>query len=154
MKTVHLPGFVEAGLADRLFMHLKENMDWQDGIYSNYKRRVTRKACALSALEVMQDEILFPVVLEVLQQFAVPEQQMPDVYLNYYRNGNDFTPSHTHKDSNQIVISLGCTRTLKIASKNYETAHGDVIFFGSSAHGVPEDDSVDARISIAMFCLK
>jgi quercetin dioxygenase-like cupin family protein len=72
--------------------------------------------------------------------------------LNRYRNGDDFTPSHSHPRQHQIVVSLGASRTLKVGAKNYRLSHGDVILFGSSAHEVPkEPECKSERISIAVF---
>ena len=72
--------------------------------------------------------------------------------LRYYRDGNDWTPNHTHKDTTQVIISLGTTRALTVGAKSYNMARGDVAMFGSSLHGVAKDTAVlDGRISIALF---
>lgn len=65
-----------------------------------------------------------------------------------------YTPTHSHKDTDQLVISLGQTRILKINSKSYSLENGDAILFGSSPHSVPKDNSVNMRISIATFMKK
>ena len=73
-------------------------------------------------------------------------------YINYYRNGFDFLPSHSHKGMVQMVISLGATRKLTVGKKVYNIKNGDVIVFGSSSHGIPiEPEVTEGRISIATF---
>lgn len=75
------------------------------------------------------------------------------IYLNYYRDGNDWAPSHSHPGETQLIISLGATRSLKIGTKTYEIGNGDVIVFGSSSHSIIQDPSItEGRISIATFC--
>ncbi len=74
------------------------------------------------------------------------------VYLNYYRGGNDYTPSHNHPGTHQLVISLGATRTLEVAKKSYQMTSGSAIIFGTSQHGVPKEVNIQGgRISIATF---
>jgi hypothetical protein len=73
------------------------------------------------------------------------------IYLNYYENGDHHTPNHSHKGTHQLVISLGQTRTLNVGGKDYSMENGDAIIFGGSVHGVPKDNSVNGRISIATF---
>ncbi len=74
------------------------------------------------------------------------------VYVNYYRDGNDFCPTHRHKGTEQIIISLGATRRLHVGKRYFELDDGDVIVFGSSNHGVPQESGVtEGRISIAVF---
>src|SRR6185437_2683573 len=54
----------------------------------------------------------------------------------------------------QCVISLGTTRILKVGKKNYQMGNGDIIFFGSSSHGVLKEPGITTgRISIATFCV-
>ena len=63
-----------------------------------------------------------------------------------------WTPNHSHKDTHQLVVSLGVTRTLQVGEKKYSMVNGSAIIFGSSIHGVPKDETVTGgRISIATF---
>jgi hypothetical protein len=77
------------------------------------------------------------------------------VYINYYRDGNDWTPNHSHPKQVQLIISLGATRTLTIGKKDYLMESGDVAIFGSSIHGIRKEPEVkEGRISIATFMLR
>ena len=77
------------------------------------------------------------------------------IYLNYYRDGNDFCPNHSHKDTKQLVLSFGTVRPLTVGKKDYNLKSGDGILFGSSIHGIPQDsDITNGRISIAIFIRK
>jgi hypothetical protein len=74
------------------------------------------------------------------------------IYLNYYENGEMWTPNHSHSGTHQLVISLGCPRTLQVTKKDYRMENGDAILFGSAIHGVPKEVNVKkGRISIATF---
>ena len=73
--------------------------------------------------------------------------------MNYYLNGEHYTPNHSHPKMIQVIISLGTTRILNIGKKEYKSSNGDVFIFGSSIHGVPKQLEIkDGRISIALFC--
>jgi hypothetical protein len=77
------------------------------------------------------------------------------IYLNYYENGEIWTtdhPNHSHSGTHQLVISLGCPRTLQVTKKDYRMENGDAILFGSAIHGVPKEVNVkEERIGIATF---
>lgn len=74
------------------------------------------------------------------------------VYLNYYRNGEMWTPNHSRPGTHQLVISLGATRTLEVTKKKIPMKNGDAILFGSATHGVPKEPEITTgRISIATF---
>jgi hypothetical protein len=62
-----------------------------------------------------------------------------------------YTPNHAHKGTHQLIISLGCPRTLQLGKKEFIMENGDAIIFGGSSHGIPRDNSVTGRISIATF---
>src|SRR3989338_2347017 len=79
------------------------------------------------------------------------------LYLNWYENDQSYTPSHRH-ETDQLVISLGATRTLRVGSLDFSMAHGDAVLFGTQTHSVPLEKSLpvsprfpDGRISIATF---
>lgn len=86
-----------------------------------------------------------------LSELTQTEYVIHGIYLNFYENGTHYSPNHSHKGTHQLVISLGETRTLKVANKDYVMDNGDAIIFGSSIHGVPKDNTVNGRISIATF---
>ena len=77
------------------------------------------------------------------------QYQILGIYLNYYKDGNHYTPSHSHKGMTQLVVSLGTSRTLKVGFKDYRLNNGDAIVFGSSTHSIPQENTNEGRISIA-----
>lgn len=112
ITTRYLPSLLSADLADDLFLYLKEEIDWEDGIYSKRAKAISRQG---KSIDFLQDEKLLPIILLTMEKFGVALPQ--GVYLNYYRNGKDFAPQHTHKDTTQVVISLGCVRTLNVGKE-------------------------------------
>jgi alkylated DNA repair dioxygenase AlkB len=104
-----------------------------------------------------EGELLLGVVADALSVMKCMGEKIPDylvygIYLNYYKNGDMYTPNHTHLKTHQLVISLGASRTFTIGKKTMTLNSGDAVLFGSAVHGVPKDSSVvDGRISIATF---
>lgn len=148
IRTTYFPQLVEHDKAIELYHHLKDNVDWQDGIKS--KQGNTRKA---SSFELGIDDKFDQVVLNAL--FNIGNVNIYGIYLNYYRNGEDWTPNHSHPGMKQFIISLGATRQLTMGKKVYPMNNGDCMIFGSSVHGVPKDPQcITGRISIALFLEK
>lgn len=145
--TQYYPGLLDSDQALALFIYLAENIEWEDGIPS--KSGPTRKA---KAMEPGMDVYLDTTIVNVLNSLGLINKGIYGIYLNYYRDGEDFTPSHSHKGTQQVVISLGSSRILTMGQKQFTLNNGDVITFGSSAHGVPKDPNCfTGRISIAFF---
>ena len=97
------------------------------------------------------DIVLTDIVSFVTENLGYDPETVAGVYLNWYKNGSDFTPNHSHKDTVQIIVSLGSKRTLTVGKKEYPQKSGTVTVFGASVHGVPKSDSIEGRISIAIF---
>lgn len=151
-KTGYYPEFFDKDAMKSLYKKLKKNIDWVDGVRS--KNGFTRKA---KAMQIGQNEDIDELILYACNQLAKDGYKFATLgyYLNYYRDGDDYTPNHTHKDTIQFVISLGATRTLTLGKKEYKMNSGDMIIFGSSIHGVPKEPEIKrGRISIATFCKK
>ena len=55
------------------------------------------------------------------------------LYLNWYENDQSYTPSHRH-ETDQLVISLGATRILRVGSRDFSMSHGDAVLFGTQTH--------------------
>jgi len=143
---------LEKDSAKELYLYLKKNVPWEDGIRS--KSGHTRKAYSVQLGDSVSEFVLGPILL-AMKSFNLETNTMMGIYLNYYVDGNSWTPNHTHKNSNQLVISLGTTRTLEVGKKSFEMESGQAILFGSSVHGVPKDESIKrGRISIAVFLVK
>lgn len=148
--TQYYPGLIDNDRALATFEYFKDNIEWVDGVPS--RSGFTRKARPMTLGE---DDVLDTIILETLQTLGISNVILFGIYLNYYRDGNDYTPNHTHPGTRQVVISLGCTRTLNVSNKVYNMGNGDVIIFGSALHGVPKDlNCLDARISIALLISK
>lgn len=147
-KTVLYKSIIDKELAKFFYSELKENIQWVDGVRS--KKGFTRKA---KPLNFGDNGIVDNIIVMVMSRIGVDNLSILGLYLNYYRDGNDWTPNHTHKKTKQLVISLGETRILTMNKKEYKIESGDVIVFGSSVHGVPKDNSTNGRISIATFHL-
>lgn len=144
--TKYKENVIDKDRADGLYYHLKYNIEWEDGVRS--RKGYTRKAKPLDMGDVPE---LDQVVIEVLKQLTTTNYAIMGIYLNNYEHGNMWTPNHSHKGTHQLVISLGQTRRLDVGTKHYNMTNGSAIIFGSSVHGVPKDNSVEGRISIATF---
>jgi hypothetical protein len=141
VKTQYYPALIDAKQSQEWFEDLKDNIKWHNGH--------TRMACPLM---LGDNETIDTILAFVLSKLNIDCQDIWGIYLNYYRNGNDYTPNHSHKDTKQLVISLGATRILEVGKKKYIMSNGDVILLGSSIHGVPKRAGLnECRISISCF---
>lgn len=157
IKTKYVENVLEKDEAMALYLNIRDNIQWKEGIRSRHG--FTRLAYGIDPCDLPQIyPELYNVILDVSTKLGLMTEDTPlllgFVYLNYYRNGNDYTPQHSHKNTKQLIISLGETRNLTVAKKTYSMTNGSAIVFGSSIHGVPKDDRInEGRISIAVFIL-
>ncbi len=134
-----------------MYEYLKDNIQWEQGIRSA-RTGSTRMA---KSLKPDQDPLVAEFLFRALKATEFKSLILLGLYLNYYRDGTDHTPAHSHPKQVQIIISLGATRTLIVGKKTYTLKNGDVIVFGSSTHSVPAEPEVkEGRISIATFSLQ
>ncbi len=150
--TRHLPHLLPSDEALALYYYLEEVVTWEAGVPS--RKGPTRLA---KRVEIDQYPEITRVVRLALARLYPEKNQVGvhGVYLNYYRDGNMWTPNHSHKGTAQLIISLGATRVLKVGKRDYPLENGDVIVFGSAVHGVPTQPEVrEGRISIAVFLQK
>ena len=147
VRTSIHTGLVSPELAAAAFSYALANIDW-----IQLRTRTSKRWAATFPMAVLvAHEPIQLIVVAVCAALDIPYTQLPSIWLNLYRDGNDSTPSHKH-DSRQVIISLGATRRLQVASKSYALASGDVAVFGSSVHSVPIQPEVsNERISIALF---
>ena len=122
--------------ATNLYHYIRDNTEWEDGVRS--RKGFTRKA---KALDITDDDIIMTYVIHALEKLAPQTKScgsyiLDGIYLNYYEDGEMYTPNHSHPKQHQLVISLGATRTLIVGKKPYAMTHGNAIRFGSSVHGV------------------
>lgn len=148
--TKHYPSFVEEKEATALYDFLLANTKWEEGIKG--KDGFTRLQYGLKIEEAMDMENPVMALLHRFCEMTKTDWGVMGVYLNYYKDGEMYTPMHSHKNTVQLIISLGATRTLKVGKNNYITKNGDAVIFGSSLHGVAKEPEVkEGRISIAFF---
>lgn len=163
IKTVLYRDIFSLDECTAMFEYLKENIIWEDGISSKRSKLLddfgrkgfTRKA---KSLAIDDDQVIYTVVQKIItslkHDYVKNIHQIAGVYLNYQRNGNEYTPMHSHKGSLQIVLSLGATRDFIVGQTTYSMKSGDVLIFGASAHGVPpQPEIIGSRISIATFAI-
>jgi hypothetical protein len=150
-RTKHYSSVIEASDAKAIYLQLKKGIPWKDGIYSARARRVSRKAHMMEGNGSEEETLIEELVASVMSALEL-DYNILGIYVNYYRDGNDWAPSHAHAGCVQLVISLGTTRVLKVGTKAYNMASGDVILFGGSTHELLRDPSIKrGRISIATF---
>lgn len=148
-KTIFLEGAVDKNECDKLYTSLEGNIKWEEGVRS--KKGFTRKARALSYGD---NSSIDKVIDEVLENITDTKYVIVGIYLNYYENEDMWTPNHSHKGTHQLVISLGDSRILQVAKKEYLMKNGDAIIFGSAIHGIPKSvEPKNGRISIATFMI-
>jgi hypothetical protein len=153
ITTEYFTGLLKTDVCTKLFEHLRDTIKWEEGIKS--KKGHTRMA---KNIDLYDNFVVLDVVLQTLNAMkTVSKNNLSNLvilgcYLNYYRNGNDWTPNHSHKGSVQIIISLGGERNLIIGKKTYPMKNGNVAIFGSAVHGISKTEKADPRISIALFC--
>jgi hypothetical protein len=146
-KTRYLQTALDEKEALSLYEYLQTNIEWVEGIRS--RKGFTRLA---KSIDLDQYPELIEVIVRVLGQIDPDEYILLGVYLNYYSNGNMWLPKHNHPGTQQLIISLGASRTLTVGTKQYSMSNGSAIIFGSASHGIPkEPDILEGRISIATF---
>lgn len=157
-RTKFFEKLIDDEAANSLYDLLMKNVDWEDGPRSKNSAS-TRKAGQLSVEELhfLLDAIpasggvtIWEVIRTTINQSS-HRTVCDGAYLNYYRDGQDWTPNHSHKDTSQFILSLGATRTLQVNKTKYPISNGDAIIFGSAVHGVPKDETKNGRISVAFF---
>ena len=148
-STTFVENVLDQNTSTDLYEYLLDNIVWEDGIRS--RKGFTRKAKSLGGGDNWTIDNAIDKSLKMITQ---QQYIIMGIYLNYYENGEMYTPNHSHKGTHQLVISLGAPRTLKVGKKNYLMSNGDGIIFGSSTHGVPKEPNVTTgRISIATFMI-
>jgi len=147
MRTQYLPRALPAARCHAAFETLRATIAWEDGIPSRAKG-FTRFAKALS----YEENDLVRGLIDDALKLVGGEWVVEGCYLNYQLDGSNWTPNHSHKDTSQLVLSLGATRSFTLNKKTYTLENGDVVLFGAGIHGVPQEPAVkEGRIGIATF---
>lgn len=154
VSTQYFDHIFDEETSKNAFDFLEKNVPWEKGIYSKSKQQTSRYAYYHNPESNSTVDIFINNLVNIAMN-KVENYKYYGVYLNYYRNGEDFCPNHSHKDTKQLVLSFGTSRTLTVGSKNYDMKSGDGILFGSSIHGIPKQPEItNGRISIAIFIPK
>ena len=153
--TQYYPSLIPRTEANQYYEYLRDTIPWSDGIYSTRAGRVTRQAYSMpnTSTPAEHDRVLQGLITYCSARVTLPYNHMTlGTYVNHYRNGQEWAPSHSHRGQVQMIVSLGTTRNLTVGSKTYPLHSGDVITFGSSTHQIPIQNEVSTgRISIATF---
>src|SRR3990167_1590017 len=155
ISTSYHPKMISEDRATNLYNFLARKISWTAGVKS--VQGFTRFAYSMGALydEMLDTETansLYDIMSGTLKTLGISPDMCLGAYLNWYKDGSHWTPNHSHKDRQQVIISLGATRRFELSKKSYNLGNGDVIVFGSGIHGIPKDPTVrTGRISIAMF---
>lgn len=153
-KTEHFPAVFDEKTAEQAFLYLQNNVEWEDSNYSKRQKQVSRKGYSCSENNEIE-EYVRQLVDVALKKVIDKDYIILGNYLNYYRDGNDFCPAHSHPGTVQLIISFGVTRKLTVGKKEFEMKSGDAIIFGSSTHKIDKDLAIkEGRISIAVFMKK
>lgn len=85
------------------YAQLRDTVDWQEGVRS--RKGFTRLARGFLPGENSTVDELICLTLHNLH-----------IYVNYYKDGEHWTPNHTHPGTKQIIISLRtvCGRSLRL----------------------------------------
>ena len=145
-------GYINTEEAEQIYRILKKHVPWNEGVKTRYGK-TSRLQCSLDDCQLKIRLPLTNIISKILDRNVVL-----GIYLNYYRNGNDYCPKHKHTDTKQMIISLGSTRVMKINNVDYEINSGDVVLFDDEEHSIDrikEDgesrECMEGRISIAVF---
>ncbi len=158
VKTTHYKSLISSDIASFSYDFIKNNTKWIDSIYSKKSKSISRKAYSSNLIfsENDIDNYISELIINIMKKIDIIDKYLLlGTYVNYYRDGNDFAPAHSHPKQVQLVISLGTTRQLKIGKKIYNMESGDVIIFGSGTHEILQDKEItEGRISIATFMIE
>lgn len=146
-KTTFKKSALSENVANIFYKFFVTKIKWDEGIRS--KNGFTRLAKMLPVGVFPElDNLCYNVLNNMGLNYTIL-----GIYLNYYKDGEMYTPNHSHKGTKQLVISLGAMRELTVGKKTFEMENGDAIVFGSSIHGVPKSKTKEGRISIATFMI-
>jgi len=106
-RTEFFPSMITADVATFAFEHLRDNIQWEEGVRS--KMGFTRLAKSLSTHD---DDIVRQLIESAVKGISNGKNKINGmaifgIYLNYYKDKTFWTPNHSHKGTTQIIISLG-----------------------------------------------
>lgn len=103
---------------------------------------------------VNPNEFLFKglssMINHVLSQMDV-RYTILSIYLNFYKDGQLFIPSHTYRDKCQLVITLGKGHILRIEDKNLYMQNGDAILSDAVDHTITRSNNNEMQMNITAY---
>src|SRR5579872_2316870 len=96
ISTKHYAGIVDSQTAIEVYNYLRDNIEWEDG--SRSKKGYTRK---IRLISLGDDSIVDTVIENVMIRLCIDKSKIKSLYLDYYRNSNDWCPNRTHKNTKQ-----------------------------------------------------
>lgn len=155
---MYYPNFIPKSASSAVFETFLKITPWKDGICSRTtKGKPSRKAYSVDMQatdNVNQSYVSF--ITGCMSQLDInSEYAVLGIYANYYRDGNDCAPTHSHQGQTQLVVSFGASRKLIVKDKTFVMNSGDLIIFGPEPHSVPQQPEVtEPRISLATFMVR
>ncbi len=143
------PKMIDEDESTEMFTYLKENISWKEGV----KTRAGGHTRLARAYMTGDDKVINNFLKKIKSTIPRGRYHLVGIYLNYQRNGEEYTPVHTHEGGFQQIICLGpAKRKFLIGEKSHKMGNGDVAIFTTEKHGLPKDKSCkEERISIATF---
>lgn len=141
---------------------LISNIPWKQ-VKWNANRYLPRMVSSLSIDELIEK---VPEMVEVVSYLGDKYHIQDSVWMNYYRDGSDYTPYH--KDSYNCIVacvSFGGSRIFKIRNdttkneQSFNLENGDIFVFDQEFNNTHQHSimrttkRVDPRVSLVFFCL-
>lgn len=137
--------------------HLINNVQWTEGITTR-DGKITRFQKHLEMCDEHIKDVTLQVIKTCFERNGIDLENIScyGLYMNYYRDGNDYCPKHRHLGTKQMILSLGAVRKLGININGNDTyinmENGSALFFGEEYHWMYSDrNNVGPRISIVVF---
>jgi hypothetical protein len=87
-----LPHYIDENECMAMFIYLKENTKWEEGIQTRSGGH-TRLAAMGN-----EDANVYRFIQKIKSTLPSSNYQLAGIYLNYQRNGTEYTPTHCHQN--------------------------------------------------------
>jgi alkylated DNA repair dioxygenase AlkB len=153
---VHLKNVFQQDYSSALINRLPwKHVQWRQG------RTLPRLVCSMDVSNLLH---FIPELVEVVIHIQEKYGSIMSVWMNYYRDGRDYTPYHKDSYNCTVVsVSFGDTREFKVRNKSgietsYMLSNGDIFVFDEefnreNQHSIPKaGKNIGPRISLVFFC--
>lgn len=154
MKNIHIKGVLAEDVAQYYYEMLRDEVDWIK-VPNRKQSKLHNHSKHINTLTELGN-IANPTIMKVLaKQFNNNEKMnILGCNLDLYENGEMFCPVNTHLNQTEIIIALGCSRTVIINDKKHILNNGDVMIFKSKRYEiVQEKDVKEGCLFITIFTL-